>query len=584
MMRRIFDSGPRLCRWTFGLALLALAAGCAAGPQPATSAAPEPAAEAEAEQSPEAAGDAAQAEASSALPAEIFERSAGDRPEIPKVEPPDGHWLVADDGRRYFITEISKVGTMWKREGEDRVRLRYGLVYDVVDETETHFAIKIYEPTARRTTPRAPAEPEPPLPEVDWERSDRQRFSRSDQGLPRSGQWRHGFVFADMNGDGALDLVHGPPRKGASRPQIFLGDGAGNWRLWREARFPAVRMDYGDVAAADFNGDGIADLALAMHLRGMLVMVGDGEGGFELWSEGTGFSTPERDEGPAAFSSRVVEVADWNRDGRPDLISLGEGPQFATGAGTRQFSVGSSGPVVFLNGGDGTWERIDQGTGRGQTFGDALALGDFNGDGVLDIVTATGSAGRKELLHLGREDGTWETTRLEALPPAAYVRALAGADFDGDGREDLAVGYLRRHGDRWYTGIEVLLQRPDGAWASRAVWYEESNAGIWALDAGDLDGDGRVDLAAADGVGKVLAFVGDGSGRFTKESVEQAEVAPGCRSYHVVLADVDGTAGDELASNFAGESGSEIIFGAAPRCPDGGAIAIWDVTPVGGGS
>ena len=52
-----------------------------------------------------------------------------------------------------------------------------------------------------------------------------------DAGLPHEGQWRNGFDIADMNGDGLLDIVHGPPRKGDRRPHVFLGDGKGNWRV-----------------------------------------------------------------------------------------------------------------------------------------------------------------------------------------------------------------------------------------------------------------------------------------------------------------------------------------------------------------
>jgi len=57
-------------------------------------------------------------------------------------------------------------------------------------------------------------------------------------------------MVADMNGDGHLDIVHGPARKQSGPPVIFLGDGQGSWTQWKEARFPSLAYDYGDVEVA----------------------------------------------------------------------------------------------------------------------------------------------------------------------------------------------------------------------------------------------------------------------------------------------------------------------------------------------
>ena len=52
---------------------------------------------------------------------------------------------------------------------------------------------------------------------------------------------------------------------------------------------PESAYDYGDVALADLNADGHTDIVLAVHLRGLLVLVGDGKGKFENYSKGIGF-------------------------------------------------------------------------------------------------------------------------------------------------------------------------------------------------------------------------------------------------------------------------------------------------------
>src|ERR1700674_4955601 len=132
------------------------------------------------------------------------------------------------------------------------------------------------------------------------------RFVKFDVGLPTSGQWREGFRIADMNEDGHPDIVHGPARKQTGTPVIFLGDGKGSWTLWKEARFPTLAYDYGDVEVADFNRDGHIDIALAVHLHGLFVLAGDGKGGFVNASAGLEST---------GFSSRAIRVTDWNGDG-----------------------------------------------------------------------------------------------------------------------------------------------------------------------------------------------------------------------------------------------------------------------------
>ncbi|MFL6198781.1 MAG: FG-GAP repeat domain-containing protein, partial [Thermoanaerobaculia bacterium] len=351
------------------------------------------------------------------------------------LEPPDGKWLTDEYGRKYFVHKIAKVPQAWAwvEEGK-KVQLVRGLQFDVVSYDDRSFDVKIYGTDAKMASDIA-ASVKKTSPEdlekaaatykADVPSSDRLLLTPFSQGLPQHGQWRQGFVVADVNGDGHPDIVHGPPRKGGSTPAIFLGDGKGHWRRWAEAAFPAIPFDYGNVAVADFNGDGKADLALASHLRGITVLVGDGKGGFTPWSQGIDFEGGDQDK--PVFTSRAIAAVDWNADGRPDLLAWGEGPRLATarveGGGGADFSRGSRGALLYVNQGDGTWQK-QLAAVQDQSYGDALVVTDFDKDGKPDFAAASALTGNRTLLYLHQPDGSWKGVPSEALRPQATFRGV----------------------------------------------------------------------------------------------------------------------------------------------------------------
>src|SRR5688500_9837780 len=340
------------------------------------------------------------------------------------------------------------------------------------------------------------------LDDLDGAEGDRLRLVRSAR-LAARGQWRQGFELADLNGDGHLDVVHGPARKSDGQPKVFLGDGAGGWRLWRAGRFGGVSLAYGAVAVADFDGDGNLALAFAVHLRGVVVLLGDGRGVFRRWSEALPYWTPDTGEEIPPFSSRTVAAVDWNRDGRPDLLTLGEGPRIVRGPGanTPGFQHGDRGAILFLNRGAGVWERYDQGTGQEAVFGDDLALGDFDGDGLTDFVVASRVKGSSKLVNMGRPDGSWEEVSIGELSRPGTYGAVHAVDLDGDGRDEILLGYGASADGVHWTGID-LLELEDGAWRRDAVTaVREKRGAVTALATGDVDGDGRRDIVALTGAG-----------------------------------------------------------------------------------
>jgi len=514
------------------------------------------------------------------------------------LEPPDGKWLTDEEGQQYFIFEVPRIEGQYIWEDEHTVRLRGGMPLKLARYDDKTFYAKIFKVEPGAGSPVREKKPGPDdlakaaaAYKIELPVVSRVRLVPFDAGLPRQGQWRNGFDVADMNEDGQLDIVHGPSRKGITRPAIFLGDGKGGWKLWTTVTFPGdVRYDYGDVAVADLNGDGHMDMVVAMHVLGMRALLGDGKGNFKLWSQGLDYRIPQSGDAPPGFSSRAIRIVDWNGDKRPDLLALGEGMYLNVNRGDQKPEVapGSSfGPVVYLNDGKGAWERKDKGTDTSQIFGDTLGLGDFDGDGRLDFITSASFVNRDDLIHLGRGE-TWETARL-ALRPKGFVTAVAAGDLDGDGRTDAAVAYVNSELGILRSGIDVFLTKvqPDGlTWERRGLVAIDGRTGFYALAAGDVDGDKVLDLVALSGEGQVLLFLGDGKGGFERAELPAgAALERGCRGYDVHLVDLDKDGRDEIVADFAGEQGSgDMLRALGPdavlkACPTEGSIRVWKPVP-----
>ena len=526
--------------------------------------------------------------------------AATDAPAEGASAEPEKEWLFDEEkGRRYTIERVPKVEKAYLWVDDHHIRLPGGLrKVPVVDHDDKWFWIKLYEPNLRCRQPRKKGEPTPTEPtpeelgaiattyESDLEAVDRLTLEAFDKGLPQRGQWRNGFDVADMNEDGHPDIVFGPSRKGRMRPNIFLGDGAGGWTYWSEARYPNLPYDYGDAEAADFNGDGHQDLAFGIHLRGLLVLIGDGKGNFEAWSEGIPLERPGHGGDASSFSSRAIDSVDWNRDGRMDLLALGEGPKglkTARGRGGRPQINNARGLVIFINGGDGTWkaQRVEK---YPRDFGDDFAVADLNRDDRPDVLMASNISGNRSLLRTSTEgEELLESTNLSPVRPG-FVSSVAIADLDGDGAQDLLVAYRAREARIWRSGIDIYFAEGEG-WDRRPLAAEESMKGVTALEAGDLDGDDRLDIAALTGEGELWIFLGKEGRAFVAEQTPEGPAAEtGCQGWEVRITDLDGDNRNELAATFAGERVGPGGFPELthPGCKGGGRIAVWKPTLASG--
>ena len=572
---------PKLATWTSRLAALAIALPLAAA-SPARQAAPQGDEETDGGrqtevQTPE--DKPAPRTAEDALA--IVAAGAGEpapRLDPPEIEPPDGEWLLDDEGRQYFWRRLPKAETWyWTSPAKTHVRYRAFEYYEVAREDDDAFYVKVFRPVDMEPYDLSglSAEERSRIPEtyvVKTGEADRVRLTPFGDGLPESGQWRNGFDVADMNGDGHLDIVHAPPRKLSFYPVIFLGDGAGSWRVWREVSYPPIGYSYGDAKVADFNGDGHNDIALGMHVNGLAVLLGDGEGGFRSSGEGLDHWRPDSNKQPG-FSSRAIHLTDWNRDGRMDIVALGEGPrpQLGSPSGAPSIEGSAFGFAVYLNQADGSWAKLRQPV-EAQLFGDSVAVGDFNGDGHPDVATGSHTNGLRQIVHYGTADGGWRTVEVGEARRRSLINAVAVADFDGDGRDDLALSYVGNEDGQWRSGIDLLYSRERETWERLPLYVVEDRAPLHALAAGDVDGDGRVDLAALDDNGETLLFSRTAGGWVRETSPEVVPVEEGCRGYHAMLVDLDGDGRDELVTGFAGEPSA--LF-APDQCRSQGALRAW---------
>jgi len=208
---------------------------------------------------------------------------------------------------------------------------------------------------------------------------------------------------------------------------VFLGNPDGTFRL---ASSPRTGFNYASsVAIADFDGDGIPDLAVGhgdiidgYGIRRVVIMKGNGDGTFQAPVEyqiGSGGETPTD-----------VAAIDLHGNGVMDLAVL---------------DAWGGKVVLMLNQGDGMFTIGPSLRITGGLQSTALVVGDFNNDGIPDLA-AVGDDGVGILM--GHGDGTFD-------PPLNYGAtglplAVAAGDFNGDGTTDLAVAGS-------YGGIAVLL-------------------------------------------------------------------------------------------------------------------------------
>jgi len=454
---------------------------------------------------------------------------------------PDGGdvFSTSDAGVRVAIRRIPRIPGVTLQVSPTTLRVFPDGLFQLAGQDSSAFYVQVEQGLPARMDAGVPSPPQvvrtTPVPVNRWHIRD------ISNGLPRQGQWRQGFDVADLDGDGDLDLVHGPARKGNGGMLMLLNDGHGAFTLWRDARLPPVQLDYGDVAAADFDGNGLVDVALGIHLQGVVILLQTRKGQF--------VHAPSDDTG--AFSSRAVAAADVDGDGRADVVALSDGPRPPSGTRMQPAELGVRAYLLTRDGSVNMWRQPAD-----VVFGDGLATGDVDGDGKQDVLLASRRAGANGLLRLSR-GGQFESRELPLPSARALVDDVALTDLDGDGPLDAVLGVHQPEGATWRGTLELLLH-PASQPAVESVALDGLPVAIAAHAS-------VVAVALEDGRIQILERVA-GDHPLLQAHWPVPAWRVGCKPIRLAWADLDGRPGQELVASFAGEGGG--------GCQGGGGMEV----------
>lgn len=289
------------------------------------------------------------------------------------------------------------------------------------------------------------------------------------------------IALADFNGDGNLDIV--VSNFTSNTVAVFLNNGDGTFGEPVLSPVQIAAVGLGPLAVGDFNRDGKSDVVVCTIAGNQadIVLLGNGNGTFN-----------QLPPIPNSYGCLHAIAVDLTGDGIKDLVAGGNGNI-----------------AVFMGIGDGTFQSptyLPYGSAFSGPFPET-AVGDFTGDNKLDIVGidlgAVGNPNMGSLLfYAGNGDGTFQTPTAVSLP-LTNPSSIVSADFNGDGKLDIMVGFLNT--------VVVALGNGDGTfqWGSQMIVYVTQNFvddGTMALQTGNFM-DGKPGAVVGDDYNGILTLV-----------------------------------------------------------------------------
>jgi hypothetical protein len=309
---------------------------------------------------------------------------------------------------------------------------------------------------------------------------------------------------ADFNGDGIPDLAIMNSVENAIA--VFLGKGDGTFtqgnKIFQVGTTPCVNLNEASncaLTAGDFNHDGNADLvATSGYDNTVIVLLGHGDGTFSL-ANGSPITVGN--------FPQAVKTGDFNGDGIQDLAV----------ANAKDDTIS-----ILLGNGDGTFTEASGSPITVGSFPFFVAVADFDGNGTADIAASNENDNTVSIL-LGNGDGTFTQASGSPIPNFTYNPGpIIPADFNGDGKVDLAVSnFTPSDPSSTLTSVNILLGNGDGTFTNAPGSPITVGVDAWSLAAADFNQDGKTDLAV-DNYGQIDDFptqtlsilLGNGNGTF----------------------------------------------------------------------
>jgi hypothetical protein len=254
---------------------------------------------------------------------------------------------------------------------------------------------------------------------------------------------------------------------------------------------PPFQVNY--AAVADINGDGYPDIfAFSNGANLVFTLLGNGDGSFQVGPTTTA----------GGFDLTSIAVGDFNNDGIPD---------FALDYGVIGFREENTSYLqIFLGKGDGTFSNVSNtSSGLGNGFG-AIFVGDFNNDGNSDLLVVTNLG---VAVFLGNGVGGFSLKTTLNVSPNSAIRV---ADVNDDGKQDLIFTNNAYFSS---AGVSILLGNGDGTFTADTPLVFNCSFVCRDVLVADFNGDGKLDLAVADSglstsPGGLYIFLGNGNGTF----------------------------------------------------------------------
>lgn len=317
-------------------------------------------------------------------------------------------------------------------------------------------------------------------------------YTLSATGVSSSGNARDS-VLIDANGDGVLDVVG--VSSGGTLMNVALGVGDGTFGS-------SVLFSGGDISisSGDFNGDGITDV-VAADAGTISINLGNTNGTFKAPNVMIG----------SGGSVNKVEVGDVDGDGKLDVVTIG--------------TVGANN--IYFGRGNGNFNLPVAHSLTGSASFDSLVLADVNADGNLDMFSVDGTGSYKASIGLGR--GAFTTATAYAL--GSNLIGLSAADFDRDGFVDLVASSSSS------SAVFVLLSNGDGSFTlSHSMSALTSMDEVKTIDANT---DGLDDLLSVGSTGRIVVHLSNGNGTF-QAAISSTGVLSGLTPISVTAGDLDG--------------------------------------------